>query len=533
MTIFRKSFGPTAENQNCSYIDQLKAELNDILHKNELALNEISDLNARLSAFEQKSGYIDLSLAESRRIAAETENKANFKAETILNEAQIVAAAHEKQMALLDLEIAELRNQLAVSNPDTGSPPTDVKQGYTVLEMSAPQAAAENRASVPPPESSPGPGYLLNTEADENRLKPVKIRGNNNHYSMQLVAFVNARHFVSFGGKNGPVHAHSWQAQIEVEVPGDKEEIIGVAQISSAVTSALQPYENTVLNYAYPFNKIQPTTENIAMYFFNCLEDALLNIGLNLTLITLWETPTRGIQVNTRNNEFDTIVQSEEDSEQTAMEIAAMREQAVAADIAFKEQINNMFELIRIKRPLRVTSEWAEGPRRPPYPWGKYAFAVLIITLSALAVYHSLLFPPFEQRFPWGSDTWGHLFKADYLYHEILKGNFYPQFTEYWYNGTQPFRYWAPLPYYVLALLEAISGDIFTAGNLFIVLCALGGGLSWLLLSRWMGIWPAAMSGVIWLLWQDNVRVALSEGNVPRILATALLPCCLLFSSVL
>lgn len=469
-----------------------------------------------------------------------------------MDDAEAVVASWQAQLVLIEQEIAAIKEELKPAVPFENMSEPGHNLGYVVVDVSAPEAvekavemdSSSSRSDDNREGATPSLPQVIQVDSIQSRAeeiipertpartlktgirkeRPQKSQGDNTLYSMQLVAFVNARHFVTFGGKDGPVHAHSWKTNIEVEVPAEKGEVMGFAKISSAITTALAPYENTVLNYVYPFNINQPTTENIAMYFYNCLEDALLPLGRGLAMTTLWETPTRGIQVTSRNLDFDGMIQIKEDDEQAAREMAATREQAAVADIAFEERISHMFEMVKVKRPLKLSTEWAEGPLRLPYSFGNYALAFMLISLAAFLAYYSILFPPFDQRFPWGSDTWGHLFKADYLYHEILKGNYYPQFTEYWYNGTQPFRYWAPLPYYVLALMEAITGDIFTAGNLFIFICALVGGTSWLLLARWMGLWPAAMAGIIWVLWQDNVRVALSEGNIPRILATALLP---------
>ncbi|HNB53593.1 MAG TPA: 6-pyruvoyl-tetrahydropterin synthase-related protein, partial [Anaerolineales bacterium] len=41
---------------------------------------------------------------------------------------------------------------------------------------------------------------------------------------------------------------------------------------------------------------------------------------------------------------------------------------------------------------------------------------------------------------------------------------------------------------------------------------------------RWIGWGPALIGGMLFVILPDNVRVALAEGNLPRVLATALLP---------
>lgn len=348
-------------------------------------------------------------------------------------------------------------------------------------------------------------------------VSKLKSTADDSVYTIKLVSFINARHYVSFGQDKGPVHAHSWQIQIDAKIPSGNPELVAFAKIFEAIRSVLSPYENTVLNLSHPFDKIQPTTENIALYIFNQLEDALSAIGLALGKLTVWETPTKGIEVTSRYAGFDALTAgSEERVEKTAGqygEVAATSDSGTAVAATGEEKAKGQ---AGAGTPM-------EGAVRS-YRFCQYAASFVVIVFTAVIAYYSVLIPAGEDRYPWGSDTWGHLFKAEFLYQEILKGNFYPQFTEYWYNGSQPFRYWAPLPYYLLAFLRWLTGDIFVAGSYFIFVCALFGGLSWLFFAGRMGLWPSTMSGAVWTIWQDHVRVAFQEGNLPRVLATALLP---------
>ncbi|MCH9010647.1 MAG: hypothetical protein IIC21_08495, partial [Chloroflexi bacterium] len=156
---------------------------------------------------------------------------------------------------------------------------------------------------------------------------------------------------------------------------------------------------------------------------------------------------------------------------------------------------------------------------------------VVLITLVALLVYGRALFPSEEsQRYPWSSDAWGHLIKVEYLQDQIESGVWYPDLFPDWYNGQQMLRYYAPLPYYTLVGIKAVSDDVFVAGNWFLFISALGGGLSMLLFSRRYGLFWATLGGVLLVLMPDNLRVAFAEGNLPRVLASALLPATFYFT---
>ncbi|MCL6610870.1 MAG: 6-carboxytetrahydropterin synthase [Peptococcaceae bacterium] len=472
----------------------------------ELKDREVKELALKVEIKKNDLENAELALEESIRIAGDTENNARLEARRLLAEAEAVAAARNAQARNIEKEMADLIGELNYYNQllNTGN------------------AGKEKKVQPSPPGDS-------NIHDVHVKVKDLKL-SYSSIYTIKLVSFINARHFVSFGNKPGPIHAHSWQIQIEVRVPAESTELVAFAKIFEAVKSVLEPFEDVILNYVHPFNKIQPTTENIALYLFNRLEDALQPMGLSLGKIVAWETPTRGIMVESRYPGIDALIEKGGHGE----EVFPPVKEVAAAEDSQKDQYEFDGEPVsgRGEAPARTLPEkeaGAAGPRG--YSFSRYAVSFAVIAVIAFISYYSVMFPPAERHYPWGSDAWGHLFKAEYLYNEILKGNYYPQFTEYWYNGSQPFRYWPPLPYYVLALLRAFTGDIFIAGNYFVVLCAFFGGLSWLFLAGRMGLWPATLAGAVWVVWQDNVRVAFAEGNLPRVLATALLP--LIFVSFL
>ncbi|MFZ5634889.1 MAG: 6-pyruvoyl-tetrahydropterin synthase-related protein [Bacillota bacterium] len=471
---------------------QLEKELKDILHLKDLKDQEIKELINNIERKKEEVYSTELTLAESTKIARETENTARLKAERLLADAEAVVVSRKAQINIIEQEIADLKNELDSFNQL-------FKSGNVKIEDREPVRHRPEESDF------------------DVKVKGLKLK-DSSIYTIKLVSFINARHFVSFGQKAGPVHSHSWQIQIEVKVPAENTDMVAFAKIFEAIKSVLAPFDSVVLNDVHPFNRVQPTTENIALYLFNRLEDAMLEIGLGLGKVSVWETPTRGIEVENRYPDIDALIAGSK-----VEEVSVDKEEVAAAG-----EHSPAFIELTDSQETGVADQTSPGlPEtiaRRRYSFRLYAASFAIITLVAFLAYYSVLFPPPERHYPWGSDSWGHLFKAEYLYNEILKGNYYPQFTEYWYNGSQPFRYWAPLPYYVLAFIRAVTGDIFIAGNLFVVFCALLGGLSWLFLAGRMGLWPATMAGAIWVVWLDNVRVAFLEGNLPRVLATALLP---------
>ena len=153
------------------------------------------------------------------------------------------------------------------------------------------------------------------------------------------------------------------------------------------------------------------------------------------------------------------------------------------------------------------------------------AGGVFLIVLAALLVFRVILFPPAGVSLnPWASDTMGHLLKVEYLSESLRQGFFYPKVFPDWYMGMQFMRYYPPLPYFMLAGLQQVTPKMVLAANWFIAVCALAGSLSWLFFRRWIGLLPAVLGGILFLFLPDNLRVGFAEGNLPRVLATALLP---------
>ncbi len=418
-------------------------------------------------------------------------------------------------------------------------------------------------------------------------IENSKTEEQTSYITMKIVAFLNARHYMVFADKKGKPHGHSWQLQAEARVPVKYNSFIKFEDLDKLLNKLLAPYQRNVLNDISPFDIIEPLTENITVYFFNALYDALENLDVDLVRLSVWENPTKGIEITERLPQYFSSQDNKSVSasviEKTLKEVAfsvdnddslssspspSNLEQDInqiitgilSGDEPVSEALVSTNDIIpEHTQPSEVIDEvngekmvasgnaslsrLSEGvietiktrlnsgdssvedeAEHSAYPLWQILLAILIISGVAIWAYWPLLNAPLYKVYPWGSDTWGHLFKAQFLYQEILKGNYYPQFMADWYNGCQPFRYWAPLPYYLLALINHFTKNIFVAGNYYIFFCALLGGIGCLLLARRIGLWPAVMLGIIWLIWPDNVRIALSEGNLPRVLAIGFLP---------
>ncbi len=152
-------------------------------------------------------------------------------------------------------------------------------------------------------------------------------------------------------------------------------------------------------------------------------------------------------------------------------------------------------------------------------------FAVGVVILGALAVIGVIHFKSVVPE-PSGNDVWGHLYKSEYLYMAMKRGQIYPLYDETWYNGIQLYRYWPPFSYYITALLMCFTGgNVINAYYLLFGVYIFFGGLAFLLIGRRCGrpVLGTALA-VLWFFMPENARMYVDEGNLPRMVVSFLLP---------
>lgn len=145
-------------------------------------------------------------------------------------------------------------------------------------------------------------------------------------------------------------------------------------------------------------------------------------------------------------------------------------------------------------------------------------YAVIAVTLVILLY--------LAGEYPDGMDTLCHLYKADVLYENITKGNWYPYYDAFWYNGVQMMRFWAPLPVYFIAFCQLCAGgDLFLGFKLFVAAVFFFGAISWLYIGIRKGRpMMGGFLGILWFFMPNNLYALFLEGNLPRALSMIFLP---------
>ncbi len=95
-------------------------------------------------------------------------------------------------------------------------------------------------------------------------------------------------------GKCCNLHGHTYRLRITVAGATDTSGmIIHFADLKKIVIDdVISRYDQTLLNEVAEFKDIPPTAENMVCHIFRVLGKSLTAMGLQLTAVTLFETPT-------------------------------------------------------------------------------------------------------------------------------------------------------------------------------------------------------------------------------------------------
>jgi 6-pyruvoyltetrahydropterin/6-carboxytetrahydropterin synthase len=97
-----------------------------------------------------------------------------------------------------------------------------------------------------------------------------------------------------YKGKCENVHGHNYRVQ--VTVAGEKLDAAGLlmdfVDLRGAIKGVAERLDHRFLNDLAPFDKLNPSAENLAQYFCEQLQARIGGNGLRVSLVTVWETDT-------------------------------------------------------------------------------------------------------------------------------------------------------------------------------------------------------------------------------------------------
>ena len=118
-------------------------------------------------------------------------------------------------------------------------------------------------------------------------------------YTISVEHHFDAAHALrGYRGKCEALHGHRFRVVVRVKATGLDD--IGLAydftELKSKLKSILDRFDHTCLNDVPPFDKINPSSENIASTIYGELKSALKEAPVTLDSVEVWESPESGVE---------------------------------------------------------------------------------------------------------------------------------------------------------------------------------------------------------------------------------------------
>ena len=107
------------------------------------------------------------------------------------------------------------------------------------------------------------------------------------------VSFAASHQLRGYKADLEPLHGHNFRVEafVEAETLPDAGYVIDFLELETTLQEVVAPYDHRHMNDIAPFDTINPTTENMARFFYLELENKLPE-GASLARIRVWEAPT-------------------------------------------------------------------------------------------------------------------------------------------------------------------------------------------------------------------------------------------------
>ena len=112
-------------------------------------------------------------------------------------------------------------------------------------------------------------------------------------YTIKVITDFAAAHLLrGYAGECSRLHGHNWKVEVEVIARVLNEVGMGVdfKDIKASTREVIGAMDHRNLNDLPPFDKINPTAENLAAHIYKTLGDKLNDERAQVSAVTIWET---------------------------------------------------------------------------------------------------------------------------------------------------------------------------------------------------------------------------------------------------
>lgn len=117
-------------------------------------------------------------------------------------------------------------------------------------------------------------------------------------YRISVEQHFDAAHFLrGYRGKCEGMHGHRYKVVLKVEASGLND--IGLAydfvELKKHLSEVIARFDHTCLNDVPPFDKLNPSAENIAADIYKELKSRLAKAPVTIADVEVWESPQTGV----------------------------------------------------------------------------------------------------------------------------------------------------------------------------------------------------------------------------------------------
>ena len=117
-------------------------------------------------------------------------------------------------------------------------------------------------------------------------------------YEISVEQHFDAAHFLrGYRGKCEALHGHRFRVVVKIKSAVVND--IGIAydfvELKQHLRDILAKFDHTCLNDVPPFDKLNPSSENIASIIYNELQPKLVGAPVSLSSVEVWESPQTGV----------------------------------------------------------------------------------------------------------------------------------------------------------------------------------------------------------------------------------------------
>lgn len=112
-------------------------------------------------------------------------------------------------------------------------------------------------------------------------------------YTIKITAHFSAAHFLrGYQGKCENLHGHNWKIEVMAssKVLNDCGMVIDFSELKKITSKVLEELDHKHLNELEHFKKVNPSSEEIARYIFNKLNEVISVKKCRLEEVVVWET---------------------------------------------------------------------------------------------------------------------------------------------------------------------------------------------------------------------------------------------------